>query len=111
MKNRAGLTTSTLPSEVVQNIEDEEDELDEVIEQINAQQEQTENSDEEEEVLAGTSLHISSARKQANEHLNKQATRMKIISDATHPPVNVILPIPGCRQSKGRPSKPRGSVT
>jgi hypothetical protein len=32
---RVGLTTSTLPSEVIQNIEDE-DELEEVVEQINA---------------------------------------------------------------------------
>jgi hypothetical protein len=93
---RVGLTTSTLPSEVVQNIEDE-DELEEVIEQINALQEQIENSEEEEEMVAGTSLHISSARKEAHENMKKQAKRMKIISDATHPPVdvggNVILPI------------------
>jgi hypothetical protein len=33
---RVGLTTRTLPSEVIQNIEDE-DELEEVIEQINAE--------------------------------------------------------------------------
>jgi hypothetical protein len=63
--------TSTLPSELVQNIEDE-DELEEVIEHINAQQEQIENCEEEEEVVAGTSLHISSARKEAHENLNKQ---------------------------------------
>jgi hypothetical protein len=37
---KVGLTTSTLPSEVVQNMEDK-DELEEVIEQINARQEQT----------------------------------------------------------------------
>jgi hypothetical protein len=94
---RVGMTTSTLPSEVVQNIEDE-DELEEVIEQINAQQEQTENGEEEEEVVAGTSLRVYSARKEAHENLNKQAKRMKMISDAKHPPVdvgrNVILSIP-----------------
>jgi hypothetical protein len=60
---RVGLT-STLPSEVVQNIKDE-DELEVVIKQINAQQEQIENCEEEEEI-AGTSLHISSARKEAH---------------------------------------------
>jgi hypothetical protein len=67
-----------LPSEVIQNIEDE-DELEEVIEQINAEQKQIENGDEEEEVLAGTALHLSSARKEAHENLNKQAKRMKMI--------------------------------
>jgi hypothetical protein len=55
-------------------------------------------------VLAGTSLHISSARKEAHEKLNKQAKRMKMISDATHPPVdvgsNVILPIPDVDRAK-----------
>jgi organic hydroperoxide reductase OsmC/OhrA len=89
-------------SSEVQNIEDE-NEL-EVIEEINAEQEQIENGDEEEEVLAGTSLHISSARKEAHENLNKQATRMKMISDATHLPVdvegNVILPIPDVDRAK-----------
>jgi hypothetical protein len=65
---RVGLTTSTLPYEVVQNIEDE-DNFEEVIKQINARQEQTENC-EEEEVVAGTALHISSARKEAHENLN-----------------------------------------
>jgi hypothetical protein len=60
---RVGLTTSTLPFEIVHNIEDE-DELEEVIEQISAQQEQIENCEEEEEVVAGTSLHISLAREQ-----------------------------------------------
>jgi hypothetical protein len=92
---RVELRTSTLPSEVVQNIEDE-DEFEVVIEQINAQQEQIENCEEEEEVVAGTSLQNSSARNEAHENLNKQAKRMKIISDATHPPFdvggNVILP-------------------
>jgi hypothetical protein len=103
MEPRVGLTTPTLPSEVVQDMEDV-DELEEVIEQINTQQEQIENCEEEEEVVAGTSLHISSARKEAHEILNKQAKRMKIISDATHPPVdvggNVILPIPDVDRAK-----------
>jgi hypothetical protein len=89
---RFGLT-STMPSEVTQNIEDGE-----VIKQINAEHEQIENGVKEDEVLAGTSLRISSARKEAHENLNKQAKRMKMISDATHPPVdvqgNIILPIP-----------------
>jgi hypothetical protein len=101
---RVGLTTSTLPSKVVQNIEDG-DELEGVVERINAQREQTENGDEEdEEVLAGTSLHISSARKEAHENLNKQAKRMKMVSDATHSPVdvggNVTLPIPEVDRAK-----------
>ena len=47
---------------------------------------------------------VSSARKEALENLNKQAKRMKIISDATHPPVdvggNVILPIPDVDRAK-----------
>jgi hypothetical protein len=102
---RVGLKTSMLPSEVIQNIE-EEDKLEEV-NQINAEQKQIENGDEEEEqeeVLLGKSLYISSARKEAHENLNKQAKRMKTISDATHPPVdvggNVILPIPDVDRAK-----------
>jgi hypothetical protein len=55
-------------------------------------------------VLAATSLHICSARKEAHEKLNKQAERMKMICDATHPPVdvggNVILPIPDVDRAK-----------
>jgi hypothetical protein len=55
-------------------------------------------------MLAGTSFHISSARKEAHENLNKQAERMKMIYDATHPPVdvggNVILPIPDVDRAK-----------
>ena len=69
---RVGLMTSTLPSEVVQNIEDK-DELEEVIKQISAEQEQTENGVKEEEMVAGTALLISSARKEAHEKLKKQA--------------------------------------
>jgi hypothetical protein len=48
-------------------------------------------------VLAVTSLHISSARKEAHENLKKQAKKVKMISDAPHPPAdvrgNVILSI------------------
>ena len=67
---------------------------------MNAKKEQNETEDEEdaEETLGGTQSNISSARKEAHENLQKQAKRMKLISDATHPPVdvgcNVILPIP-----------------
>jgi hypothetical protein len=101
---RVGLT-STLPSEVIQNIEDE-NELEEVIVQINASQKQIENGDKEVEVLAGTSLHISSARNKAHENLKKQTKRMQIISDATHPPAdvggNVILPNLDVEKAKAR---------
>jgi hypothetical protein len=91
-----------LPSEVIQNIEDE-DELEQVIKQINAEQKQTENGDEE-QGLAVTSLHISSERKEAQKNLKKQAKRIRMIYDATHPPVdvagNVILPIPDVDRAK-----------
>jgi hypothetical protein len=102
---KVGLATSTLPSKGIQNIE-HKDEL-EVIKQINAEQEQIENGDEEEEeekMLACTFLHISSARKEAHKILNKKAKRIKVISDATHPPVdvgsNIILLIPNVHRAK-----------
>jgi hypothetical protein len=100
---RVGLTTSTLPSEVVQNIE-YEDELEQVIKQINAERQQIENGEEKVEVLAGTSSRISSTRKEAHENSKKLAKRMKMVSDATHTPVyvgsNVILPIPNVDRTK-----------
>jgi transcriptional regulator len=73
---------------------------------VNAKQEHNETEDEEdaEETLAGTQSNISSARKEANENLQKQAKRMKLISDATHPPVdvggNVIIPIADVDRAK-----------
>ena len=65
-------------------------------------------------MLAATSLHISSARKEAHEKLNKQAKRMKMICDATHPSVdvggNVILPIPDVDGAKADLRNPVGVV-
>jgi hypothetical protein len=96
---RVGLTTSALPSAVIKNIHDE-DELQKVIEQVNAKEEQNETEDKEdaEETLGGTQSNISSARKEAHENLQKQANRMKLISYAALPPVdvggNVIILIP-----------------
>jgi transcriptional regulator len=73
---------------------------------MNAKEEQNETEDEQdaEETLAGTQSNISSVRKEAHEHLQKQAKRMKLISDATHPPVdvggNVIIPIADVDRAK-----------
>jgi hypothetical protein len=100
-----GLTTSALPSSVIKNIHDE-DELQNVIEEVKAKEEQNETEDEEdvEETLAGTQSNISSARKEAHENLQKQDKRMKLISDATHPAVdvggNVIIPIADVDRAK-----------
>jgi hypothetical protein len=48
--------------------------------------------------------NISSARKETHENMQEQAKRMKLISDATHPPVDVggyvIIPIPDVDRAK-----------
>jgi transcriptional regulator len=73
---------------------------------MNAKEEQNKTKDEEdvEEKLGVTQSNISSARKEAHENLQKQAKRMKLISDATHPPVdvggNAIIPIPDVDTAK-----------
>jgi hypothetical protein len=95
---RVGLATSALPSAVIKIIHDE-DELKKVIEQVNAKEQQngTEDQEDAEETLGGTESNISSARKEAHENLQNPAKRIKLISDATHLPVdvggNVIIPI------------------
>jgi hypothetical protein len=54
--------------------------------------------------LGGIQSNISSARNEAHENLQKQAKRMKLISDFTHPPVdvggNVIIRIPDVDRAK-----------
>ncbi|KMQ85087.1 krab-a domain-containing protein 2-like protein [Lasius niger] len=60
--------------------------------------------DEAEAMLTGISSNISLARKEAPKNLKKQAKRMKLISDATYPPVdiggNIIIPIPDVDREK-----------
>jgi hypothetical protein len=65
---------------------------------------ETENEEDAEDTLGRTQASISSARKEAHKNLQKQAKRMKLISDATHPPAdfggNVIAPIPDVDRAK-----------
>lgn len=101
---RVGLT-SLLPSDVIKNIYDEDD-LQNIIEQINAKHEKTKvveevQEDEAEVMLTGISSNIFLARKEAQKD---QAEIMKLISDATYPPVdiedNIIIPIPDIDREK-----------
>jgi hypothetical protein len=72
---------------------------------MNAEEEnETDDEEEAEETLAGTQSNISSARKETHKNFQKHAKRMKLISDATHPPAsvggNVIIPIPDVDRAK-----------
>ncbi|XP_039303442.1 KRAB-A domain-containing protein 2-like [Solenopsis invicta] len=105
---RVGLTTSSLPSDMITNIHDEND-LQNIIEQMNTEHEETEiveevQEDEAEAMLTTISSNISLARKEAKENLEKQTKRMQLISDATHSPVdigaNIIIPIPDVDRGK-----------
>ncbi|XP_055928730.1 KRAB-A domain-containing protein 2-like [Argiope bruennichi] len=93
---RVGMTTSTLPSDIIKTIKDE-DELQKMFEDRNGEQE-TEQAQSGEHMLANKSTNISLIREEAKENLIKQAKRMKKISDATHPEIdtggNVVVPIP-----------------
>lgn len=95
---RVGLATSSLPLEVVQNIHDEED-----LQNIFIQQNSESLSDVEEDGPS-TESSILLARQEAHEGLTKQAKKMKLVSDALHPPAergdNIIIPIPDVDRSK-----------
>ncbi|GBM70391.1 hypothetical protein AVEN_226387-1 [Araneus ventricosus] len=98
-----GLTTSTLPSNIIKNIQDE-DELQKIFEDMNAEEQETEQTQSGEYMLASKSTNIFLIRKEAKENLIKQAKRMKNISAATHPEVdiggNVVIPIPNVDRGK-----------
>lgn len=100
---RVGLTTSALSSDVLQNINDEDD-LVSIIEDMNERLSEHETFDEGENEAGPSAVNITSSRKEARENLSKQAKKMKRISDATHPPVevgdNVIIPIPDVDRAK-----------
>lgn len=104
---RVGLT-SLLSSDIIKNIHDEDD-LQNIIEQMNAKHEETKiveeiQEDETEAMLTGISSNISLARKEAPKNLKKLAEKMKLISDATYPPVdiedNIIISIPDVDRGK-----------
>ncbi|XP_055932280.1 KRAB-A domain-containing protein 2-like [Argiope bruennichi] len=99
---RVGMTTSTLPSDIIKTIEDE-DELQKMFEDMNAEQE-TEQARSGEHILANKSTNISLIREETKENLIKQVKRMKKISNATHPEIdtegNVVVPIPDVGRAK-----------
>ena len=95
-----GLSTSSLPSEVLPEIYDEED-----LELF-----QNKDMDEQQNcaldpVNSAVTNDISSARKLAKETLQKQAEKMKITSDKLHAPAkigdNVAIPILEADKAKG----------
>lgn len=102
MEPRVGLATSRLPSEVIEKLNDE-DELQKVMDQLNAETQESVSTDIEEAAPSGED-QIMLARKEAHENLKKQAKKMKIVSDALHPPVekgdNIIIPIPDVDRAK-----------
>lgn len=100
---RVGLSTSSLPSEIIAKIADEED-LQKVIQEINSENYQQHISAAVEDAAFKEDHQTVAARKQAYENLKKQAKKMKLVSDSLHPPVekgdNVILPIPDVDRAK-----------
>lgn len=100
---RVGLTTSNLPSEVIETLNDEDD-LQKVLRQLNLEENSKPASSGTEEATSNGECKILLARKEAHESLEKQARRMKLVSDALHPPVekgdNIIIPIPDVDRAK-----------
>lgn len=95
---RVGLKTTSLPAELIENIDDEEDLLKLVKEQVKNKEDENLNN----EVIGE---HIETARKRAQENLEKQAKRMKSFSDTLHQPANigdnVTVPIPDVDKGRG----------
>ncbi|XP_031332774.1 KRAB-A domain-containing protein 2-like [Photinus pyralis] len=109
MDPRVGLSTSSLPSEIFKDINDEED-LTKVINNNLTPASETADDilmeEDENMVQAHTSTdnQIKHSRKTAAEGLRKQAKKMKSHSDKSHPPANigdnVMIPIPDVDKSK-----------
>lgn len=98
---RVGLTTTSLPVELLTVIQDEDD-LQNILEYEN---ELPENTLKAEGNCSSVSKDIQKARRMATENLEKQANKMKNTSDKSHPPAkigdNITIPIPDVDKAKG----------
>lgn len=106
---RVGLSTSSLPQEIINDIQDEDD-LRKVIEDdgnVNLREDSDDNVAEvsNQEKVSSSENDIHKARTTAAENLVKQAKKMKATSDKSHPPANigdnVTIPIPDVDKGKG----------
>ncbi|XP_046677250.1 KRAB-A domain-containing protein 2-like [Homalodisca vitripennis] len=114
MDPRVGLSTSSLPSEIVRDINDEED-LKKVINNNLTPASETADDilmEEDENMVqthTSTENKIKNSRKTAAEGLRKQAKKMKSHSDKSHPPANigdnVMISIPDVDKSKVGPKE------
>lgn len=97
---RVGLSTSSLPQEIINDIQDEDDLRKAIEDDCNSDQ----NEDGNDNVVHIDTLDIQIARQTAAENLERQAKKMKASSDKSHPPANigdnVTIPIPDV--DKGR---------
>lgn len=109
MEPRVGHSSSSLPQEIINDIQDEED-LRNVIEDdcnINLTEDSDDNDEEvsNQDEVSSRENDIRKARKTAAESLVKQAKKMKATSDRSHPPANigdnVTIPIPDVDKGKG----------
>ncbi|XP_049886470.1 KRAB-A domain-containing protein 2-like [Pectinophora gossypiella] len=98
---RVGLSTSSLPQDILKDIQDEDD-LRQVIEDDS---ECNQSEDGDGGVVEIDTQNIKDARRSAAENLEKQAKRMKASSDKSHPPANigdnVTIPIPDVDKGRG----------
>ncbi|XP_045451043.1 KRAB-A domain-containing protein 2-like [Melitaea cinxia] len=106
---RVGLSTSPLPQEIINDIQDEDD-LRKVIKDdrnVNLTEDRNDNVVEvsNREKVSSSENDIHKARTTAAENLVKHAKKMKATSDKSHPPANiednVTVPIPDVDKGKG----------
>ncbi|XP_045450426.1 uncharacterized protein LOC123659217 [Melitaea cinxia] len=106
---RVGLSTSPLPQEIINDIQDEDD-LRKVIKDdrnVNLTEDRNDNVVEvsNREKVSSSENDIHKARTTAGENLVKHAKKMKATSDKSHPPANiednVTVPIPDVDKGKG----------
>lgn len=112
MEPRVGLSTSSLPQEIINDIQDEDDLRQAIDDDCNFNP--TEHSDDNDKEVSNQDNQdevpscendIQKARKTAAESLVKQAKKMKATSDSSYPPANigdnVTIPIPDVDKGKG----------
>lgn len=102
---RAGLSTSSLPSDVLKDIQDEEDLLKVLLDSSEDENEGSENNSDVNNSPVPVEGGIQAARIIARQNLEIQAKKMKIASEKSHPEAeigdNVTIPIPDVDKAKG----------
>lgn len=107
---RVGLSTTSLPPELINDIQDEDD-LQKLIEddftknKTNDDNDLGNNNNNDDDESSTVDNNIQKARQTAAENLEKQAKKMKAASDKSHPPAkvgdNVTVPIPDVDRGRG----------